>query len=143
MNNNRKLIVYRCTSYIVWDDINHKNKKNINIYCIANILRMNFRMNFILEWKIWFSSKLISERSYFHNVNQICFPPDIRKSYCVYNKNSLVRCSQCNKYLYFSCFYDLYHSVQCISLQFSLQFYLCVHMWIATMTTIMIIINIP
>lgn len=35
-----------------------------------------------------FSSKFIPERNYFHNVNQIYFPPDIKKSYCGCNKNS-------------------------------------------------------
>jgi len=61
----------------------------------------------------WYASKLISERKFFSNVNEICFPKDIRSLKCNCNACAFIKCAVCRKYLCFACFYDLYHPAQC------------------------------
>lgn len=61
----------------------------------------------------WYSAKLVSERSLFGNVNQICFPSDVWKFKCKCEKVAFIRCSICKKYLCFFCFYEKYHPFEC------------------------------
>lgn len=58
----------------------------------------------------WYASKLAEDREIFFNVNQICFPPNIFNNKCVCKKhNSFIKCSWCEKVLYFECFYTNFH----------------------------------
>jgi hypothetical protein len=65
----------------------------------------------------WYASKLIPERNVFFNVNQICFPPDIRKQNCACSMTSFIQCANCRKFLCFTCFYDMYHPNYCAAKQ--------------------------
>jgi len=61
----------------------------------------------------WFASKLIPKRNVFRNVNEICFPPDLRKNKCICNTPSFIHCANCRKFICFKCFYDVYHPNNC------------------------------
>lgn len=49
----------------------------------------------------WFSAKLLPKRTIFGNVNQICFPIEVRKSKCSCNAASFIKCAECKKFLFF------------------------------------------
>lgn len=49
----------------------------------------------------WYASKLISERTVFANVNEICFPKDVRSSKYDCTASAFIRCAVCRKYLFF------------------------------------------
>ena len=61
----------------------------------------------------WFASKLILSRSVFANVNEVCFPTDLRRSNCRCSKSGFIKCAACRNILCFECFYDQYHPESC------------------------------
>src|SRR5699024_9413504 len=63
----------------------------------------------------WFASGLDNDRKVFQNVKQVCFPLEAVKNKCMQckNTNSFIRCSKCNLFLCFPCFYDKYHPICC------------------------------
>lgn len=61
----------------------------------------------------WYASKLIPEKDIFLNVNQVCFPPTLRKEQCSCRKIAFIRCSWCREYICFECLYDKYHPSSC------------------------------
>ncbi|KYN22474.1 hypothetical protein ALC57_05125, partial [Trachymyrmex cornetzi] len=61
----------------------------------------------------WFASKLLPERKVFQNVNEVCFPPEIRKQKCACGKLCFINCANCRLFICFECFYNLYHPSSC------------------------------
>lgn len=62
----------------------------------------------------WFASKLSEERTIFQNVNEVCFPTDELKMSCQCKNSSFICCARCRVVLCFPCFYDKYHSEDCM-----------------------------
>ena len=61
----------------------------------------------------WFASKLIPERTVFGNVNQICFPMEMRQSKCDCKTCAFIKFAVCRMYLCILCFYNLYYPANC------------------------------
>ena len=61
----------------------------------------------------WYASKLTQHREVFMNVKQVCFPERPCKTKCKCNNIGFIKCSWCQIYLCFSCFYDQYHPDKC------------------------------
>ena len=62
----------------------------------------------------WSASKLLPERTVFMNVNDVCFPTDLRTKKCNCGNFSFIKYSWCRKILCFVCFYDIYHPNNCV-----------------------------
>ena len=65
--------------------------------------------------------KIDRERSFFLNVNDVCFPPSVLKKHCACKNASFIKCSWCEQTLCFTCFYDKYHPNNCNSLSESVD----------------------
>lgn len=63
----------------------------------------------------WFASKLITERSIFLNVDDVCFPLTNLKKPCSCQLKDVcfIQCAWCKSTLCFKCFYDDYHAKIC------------------------------
>lgn len=61
----------------------------------------------------WFASKLISDRTIFLNVKQLCFPSSLLKQKCACKQVGFIQCAWCTCVLCFTCFYDCYHPKVC------------------------------
>ncbi|XP_025160571.1 uncharacterized protein LOC112589900 [Harpegnathos saltator] len=61
----------------------------------------------------WYAAKLLEERNFFSNVNDICFPPTIAKQKCPCTEISFIKCAWCAICFCFKCFYDIYHPNKC------------------------------
>lgn len=59
----------------------------------------------------WFASNLTPEQETFLNLNQLCFP--VQRKSCKCNKIGFVKCTWCDEFFCFSCFYDDYHPNVC------------------------------
>ncbi|XP_032673519.1 uncharacterized protein LOC116845214 [Odontomachus brunneus] len=63
----------------------------------------------------WFASQITNERTFFKNVNEVCFPDSVNKTNCTdcAHEMSMIVCAWCNELLCFKCFYDKYHPKSC------------------------------